>query len=227
MPAFLLAKDGDALEQQFARTFLSDFPAYEQFWISHVAPLTNRPHNINAKTDVELALIGKGPEDIAITYLHYTVLRHLTHCYQNRRNAISSIDAFTNCMIRLSSSLDPADELLSRWKNRGRDPWCEKAGEAARRAWRVRGGPASATEPVRRYRNKLLHGRINPTLHMIDPTSGREEMWAPKLNKEGRYADWRSEPSWSDFAPLDDILLESWSIVTGYLEHQWQTVLLK
>jgi hypothetical protein len=54
-----------------------EFPSYERFWQKHCVPLTNRPVDIQLKSNAELTALVKKDEDVAIAQLHYTVLRHL------------------------------------------------------------------------------------------------------------------------------------------------------
>ncbi len=65
-------------EKSYYGMFLHvEFPAYEEFWNAFVTPTTNRPNDIQSKNDAELAAIGRPPEDICISQLHYSVFRHL------------------------------------------------------------------------------------------------------------------------------------------------------
>lgn len=235
MPQLYTLRDhGDSIEQRHCSGFLaSEFPAFEIYWQKSIVPLTNRPHNIHNKTDSELAAIGKKPEDFCNSQLHYTVLVHLDHCLEIKKDAMNHLGLFTDFMVRLSSALDPADELLQRTVTPGMyDPWSEDDGRKARRKWRE--VPAIQTERVKLvkdYRNKLLHGRISPHLVVQDPATKQRSTWPVKLDKQDGYVDWRvvtgvidAQPL--DFAPAPQIMEEAWSIVLEYLDRQWKDVLL-
>jgi hypothetical protein len=93
---YTLPDDGDGYERFYYGSFLhAEFPAYEQFWSTFVTPLSNRPNNIQGKTDAELAAIGRFPEDICISQLHYSVFRHLVRAYNVRTAPPVSVDGFT------------------------------------------------------------------------------------------------------------------------------------
>jgi len=229
--SYTLAKDGDNIEQACSRTFLhSEFPSYEEFWLRFVIPVTNRPANINTKSDTELAAIGKDAHDICHSQLHYTVLRHLAHCYALRNVAAVDPEIFIDFMVRLSSALDPADELLQRFaKPKAYNPWSEDDGRAARQEWRK--SCVHRVRAVRDYRNKLLHGRVNPTIVLVHPPSGQQLFLGVRLDRQDAYIDWRlvtasTSPTNPDFVPLTTIMQEAWDLVLGYVEEQWQAALL-
>ena len=73
-----LATDGDPYERRYWHAFASKrFPAYEEFWLTEVVPLTRRdvdPRDVRFKSRAEIP-----DQDEAVTraQLHYTVLRHL------------------------------------------------------------------------------------------------------------------------------------------------------
>ena len=82
---YRLAIDGDYLERHYWGLFIKDqFPSYEKFWLDFVVPLTNRPYNIDFKTDAELTKIGKSALDLCIAQLNYSILRHLIRCFDIR-----------------------------------------------------------------------------------------------------------------------------------------------
>jgi hypothetical protein len=90
---YTLADDGDEFERSYYGLFLHhEFPAYEQFWNAFVTPLTNRLNDVQGKTDAELAAIGRSPEDICISQLHYSVFRHLVRAYDIRVAPPVSVD---------------------------------------------------------------------------------------------------------------------------------------
>src|SRR5215831_13218428 len=71
------------------------------------------------KSDTELASIGCGPEDMCLAQLHYTVLGHLSVAFNYRRISQPEAPDFTHAVIRLSSALDVADEILGRIDSQG------------------------------------------------------------------------------------------------------------
>jgi hypothetical protein len=82
---YTLAEHGDGFEQAASPAFLKrDFPAYQEYWQRYVVPLTNRPLNVQLQNDASLAAIGKGPEDVAMAQLHYTVFRQPSLCNRRR-----------------------------------------------------------------------------------------------------------------------------------------------
>jgi len=137
-----LAIDGEPLEKRSWDLFLQgQFPGYETFWQRDIVPLTNRPDNWHFKTDQELKQIGKVDRDICIAQLHYTVLVHLHRAFEIlfSRDGVGR-DELTEGIVRLSSALDVADELLERFNNpTSYDPWKDrgnKGGQGARDSWR-------------------------------------------------------------------------------------------
>jgi hypothetical protein len=146
-------------------------------------------------------------EDVAIAQLHYTVLRHLGRVFELLDDARAFTttsylanppfgrEEFFESFTRLSGVSDVADELLSRRSNPGAyDPWNERDGADARRAWRSNG--PDPLQPVRAYRNRLVHGRVVPEVYLdlLGP-HGRvvgQTLLHPRLEGVDRYLDWRT-----------------------------------
>jgi hypothetical protein len=115
-PPLSIAGDGDDWEKLYWEAFASErFPSYEDFWLAHVVPLTNRATDrlssdlrIRFRTDAELAADGRGHEDVAIAQLHYTLLLHVGRVWQllDQAHAFTSGDAGwaaffdQNCLLR-------------------------------------------------------------------------------------------------------------------------------
>jgi hypothetical protein len=115
MPYTLLA-DGDAYEQRYHPLFLhAEFPAYEEFWARFVVPLTNRGVDIHFKSDADLRVIRRGPQDICIAQLHYSVLRNLVRAFDFRGPAPGTVDLLCAAMSALVGAQDIAFDLLERF----------------------------------------------------------------------------------------------------------------
>jgi hypothetical protein len=104
-----------------------------------------------------------------------------------------------------------ADEMLERRRRLGSGTypaWDERAGKRARIAWRNReGDPLS---DIRRYRNRLVHGRVLPqwNVRVFEVGTGAfhgEQLMYPKLDRVERYLDWRPA---CDPANIDALLPE-------------------
>lgn len=232
MATYSLIPDGDRLEQTNYRLFIErEFPSYETFWINNIVSLTNRPADILFKTDAELSVGGKTQEDICIAQLHYTVLNHLARVYEFRQIKPLNFNQFTESIVRLSSATDVADELLGRYTNKGiADPWNETAGRNARNKWR---SAHKELQHIRDYRNKLVHGRIPPSIEVT--TSSGTEYHVVKIIRVKNYIDWRKifnvpESEWTkvavDFDSTNNILDFVWNEVLIYVEEMWQKHLL-
>jgi hypothetical protein len=239
MPApFTLAADGDGLEQQCKTFFLDQhFPNYEEFWIKEVVVVTNRDQispNIHFKNDAELANVQKNIHSIVFAQLHYTILRHLARAYSLNQILYPPIDIFQESMAHISSVSDIADELLERFsKHKSNqypyDPWNEKHGSNARRAWR--GGPNAPLQNIRDYRNRLVHGRMLPfALRQVAP--GKQEVLVPKIGQESAYQDWRvvTQANWgtlvTDLEGAQPVAIAAWNEVVKYCNDQWALHLL-
>src|ERR1700758_622274 len=114
---YTLPNDGDEYEKAYYGLFLhGEFSAYEEFWSAFVTPLTNRPNDIQGKTDAELAAIGRPPEDICISQLHYSVFRHLVRAYDIRVAPPVSVDGLYSGISALVGAQDTAFEVLERFR---------------------------------------------------------------------------------------------------------------
>lgn len=95
-PPFALRSDGDDYEIRYWEAFAEKlFPAYEQFWLPNIVPLTYRivdRRNVRFRSDEELERDGYGHEDLAVAQLHYTLLLHLGRVWE-RLEATASFDA--------------------------------------------------------------------------------------------------------------------------------------
>lgn len=218
--SYLLKDDGDPHERRaWFRYLKNEFPSYEPFWQTHVVPLTNRPIDGHFKSDSELPR-GKGPQDICIAQLCYTTLRHLLRCHE-LKSKCKNIDAFIEAMMRLSAALDCAFELFERLGNSGYDPWDEIKGKQAREKCRkhLRADYKEKIDPVRYYRNHLVHGRLCLVI---------EGNIVPKLGVEQKYLDWRkvtqgvSATVKQDFVTMTEVLQQGWQRVITYLECEFK-----
>jgi hypothetical protein len=250
MHPFTIADDGDEFEKQWWPQWTSDhFPSYETFWIPRVAPLTYRVtdrRNIAFRTQAELAADGYTDEDVAVAQLHYTLLRHLGRVFEvlDDARAFTVVgymanrpfgrDEFFEGFARLSGASDVADELLARRASPGAyDPWNETHGWNARSDWR-KNNP-DPLQPVRAYRNRLVHGRVVPELFVravnAQGQSIGDVLLYPRLEKVGSFIDWRvafaaaGSPS-PDFAEAALIAADAWAKVVEYVERAWTTHLL-
>jgi hypothetical protein len=231
--SFRLAIDGDDLEKKaWASLLQSSFPAYEQFWIRHVVPLTGRPSHIHFKDDATLASEGKNAEDLAIAQLHYTTLKHLCGAHRiNQSGALDEFGLFVG-LSALTGAQDVAFELLQRYTHRGDyDPWIEarprgkksdtKSGQDAQDDWKKANN--YPLQDVRDYRNKLLHGRTPPAIIRSGVIS------LPSIGVVDRYCDWRtvtnpgavSRVPEGDFQPTSMLLNCAWQHTVDYLERMW------
>lgn len=226
MPPYFLAQHGDAFEQHYWAQFLAvQFPSYERFWQNHVSPLTNRPSDIHFKDAAALQAAGLSDTDICCAQLHYTILRHLARAFEVRRSAAIDLDALTDGLARLTGAQDVAFELLERKRTPSLyDAWLEtgaRSGKAARSAWQS--ANSYPLQDTRDYRNRLLHGRMTPTVLAND-------WWVPRIGREMAYVDWRlvtTGTAWQsqlgiDLVPCRVVLDEVWSKTIAYLEASWQ-----
>jgi len=117
---FYLENDGDDFEKQYNGLFIKkEFSHYEIFWQNFITPITNRPKNVQLRSDDELKKIGRGDEDICIAQLHYTVLINLIRVYDLRHVYPLNYDQFIEGITRICSAIDVADELLQRYSKKG------------------------------------------------------------------------------------------------------------
>ena len=234
MSKYTQVKDGDDIEKYCWLRFLkTDFPHYEKFWQDYIVELTNRPQDIHFKTNQDLRTIGKNEYDICMAQLHYTVLVHLKRVYEiiEKNPKGLSKDKFMEGIIRLCASLDVADELLERFtSSRTYNPWSEQDGRSARVAWRKN---HSEMQYLRDYRNRLIHGRMQPTISIIGGTYPRHRF--PKFGKQDNYLDWRKVTGASigtggrvrnDFDAPTNLLNKTWKDTLEYLEQKWRSYLI-
>jgi hypothetical protein len=227
-----LATDGDALEQREARAFVETmFPSYERFWIAFVLPL-RIPGEIRICADRDLPR-GKGPHDVSVAQLHYSVLKHLSRLFRLTSGDPTSEDDLIEAVSRSCAASDIAFELLERFKNPTKyEPFVEEGtkgkpgGREARREWRTsQNGPL---DEIYNYRNRLLHGRLLPTI----ATGAGARLRVPRLGRETLYVDWRAVQSAqpnalaTDFMEVKAVLADVWDRLIQYLENAWMTHLL-
>lgn len=258
--AFSIESDGDDWEKRYWEAFASErFRSYEDFWLAHVVPLTNRRATdrlsgdlrIRLRTDAELAADGRGNEDVAIAQLHYTLLLHVGRVWEllDQAGAFTSDGAgwtaffdqnyFFESFTRLSGASDVADELLERRRTRGSGTyaaWDERAGRRARETWR--NGECDPLSDIRRYRNRLVHGRVIPewNVRVFEVGTGAfhgERLMYPKLDRVDDHLDWRRafDPANVDailpeFERAEVIVRQAWERVLDYAEASWRQHLL-
>lgn len=189
---YRLAIDGDGIEQYYWGLFIKNyFPSYESFWLKHVVPLTNRPDNIHFKTDEELARVNKSAKDLHIAQLSYSAMTNLGRCFDilnifkdKQRNIIEQRDFLAEGFTRLIGAQDNVFELLERKKNSTYEPFNSISGKTARNNWRNTNG--HPLEPIRRYRNNLVHGGIHSSV-----TGDANVIWFAMVGTEEKYLDWR------------------------------------
>lgn len=123
--SYSLAIHGDGAEKDLYSSLIQpSFPSYEVFWQKFVIPLTNRPSNIQIRTDSSLAEIGKTPHDVCLAQLHYSVLRHLGRAHALRQNHAFGLDHLIFTLSAIVGAQDVAFELLERFRNQASyDPW--------------------------------------------------------------------------------------------------------
>jgi hypothetical protein len=238
-PTYTLEKDGDPVEQTAWGLFVRDeWPSYETVWREYVVPITRRP-DPGFRSDEDLARFGLGPEDMGNAQLHYTTLTHLARAFSVKGAGLHTADQFTEALVRLSAATDTADELLQRATHRGEYPPFEESREP-RSAWRKANG--YRLQPLRDYRNRVLHGHLVPyevrkQIPRLDEhgnTVPVEEyvLRFPQIGKETEWRDWRSLEHLNpvlmhrDFATAGQIVQGAWEEVLAYLEEQWQAHLV-
>ena len=222
---------GDAFERHYWDLFAKDqFPSYEKFWSKFVAPLTNRPNNIDFKTDVELTKINKGASDICIAQLNYSILKHLAQCWHILRDlknnaGLEQIDLLTEGFARLVGAQDNAFELMERLNNQSNYlSFVELDGKKARDKYKK--AHNNPLQHLRSYRNSLLHGRLLPGILYGN------RFCLPNMGKEDLYLDWRlvthlsprREEYKKDFVSVLTILEKAWNETINYLEDKWRNL---
>jgi hypothetical protein len=230
-----LQADGDDYERHYDPLFLhAEFPAYEQFWTQFAIPLTNRPNDIQFKTDAGLAASGRTPQDVCIAQLHYSVFRNLVRTFDVRGAAPLTVDLLCVGMSALVGAQDTAFDLLERFRHPAQyAPWLDKR--------RVPGGPLGSREAtrawqqhdnfplqdIRDYRNNLTHGRIMPGIEIGGVIR------VPVIGREFDYLDWRRVTGvaaaalpMQDFEEPATILTDAWNRTIAYIQSKWATELL-
>jgi len=232
---YVLPTDGDEYEKLYYGKFLdAEFPAYEDFWSAFITPLTNRPNNIQGKTDAELAAIGRLPEHICISQLHYSVFRHLVRAFDVRMAPPVGVDGLYAGISALVGAQDTAFEILERFRHPGQyDPWLDRCrvkggsigGQEAQKAWKR--NDSYPLQDIRDYRNNLMHGRTMPGIFINDSPR------VPAIGHELQYLDWRRVTALApnalpvhDFAEPSDILNEAWNRTIAYFQSKWTAELL-
>jgi hypothetical protein len=233
-PIYNLRQHGDGYEKTYYDRFISkEFPSYEAFWQKFVTPLTNRPNDIHFKNDSQLAAIQRGPHNICLSQLHYSILLHLIRVFELKSMSVVSLDHLVFAMSAIVGAQDLAFELLERFKNpTSYDPWLDKkrggglgGGREAQKAWKDNNN--YPLQHIRDYRNNLVHGRMSPWI------ASSTEFYFPKVGKELNYFDWRkitNRPRGSlpisDFATGKEVLNSAWRETTSYFESKWNSELL-
>lgn len=230
MSEITLQNDGDSFEKYYYELFIrKDFPSYEKFWLKFVVPLTNRPKDIHFKSNDELEELGLGDQEICISQLHYSIVRHLARVSDIKTMQPLNINGLTEGMVRLVGAQDIVFELLERFLNLSAyDPWLpvgERGSKSARQAWQRREN--YPLQDIRNYRNNLVHGRI--TSSIID-----KDCYVPKIGLENKYFDWRlvtdnprvRELIGTDFIASNELLEGAWNQTIGYIEENWIHYLL-
>ncbi|HNR90653.1 MAG TPA: hypothetical protein PKM65_20120 [Spirochaetota bacterium] len=230
---YSLKVDGDYFEKTYYNTIiLKDFPSYEIFWVKYITLLTNRPKNIQLKTDSELQLIGKSHHELCLAQLHYTVLRQLIRTFQVTATNPFTTDHLIFSISTLIGAQDCAFELLERFSKPTKyDPWINKK----QKGQNINGGKEAQTEwkrknkyplqKIRDYRNHLVHGRTMPGIII----NGEE--YIPKVGKEMIYSDWRvvtnaNNLPLSDFDKPKVIINYTYGETIKYFEEAWKKYLL-
>jgi len=242
-----LTENGDKFEREAYPLFVQNqFPSYETFWRKFIIQLTNRVENIN---DINLTIdsklterfpldsIEKIHERMAISQLHYSVLRMLFKAYKQVAKVDKDLDSLENCFSHLYSALDISAELFARYerfKNNlpiDDDPFNPKtsvdSSKKMRREWQRNNSYPKAIEEIRHYRNMMLHGQMfacsaNPAGVLSLPNVGKME----------NYIDWRTvfesykTGCTQDFMWSKDIADKAFNAVIYFLEQEWQKQIL-
>lgn len=235
---FRLEQDGDFVEKHYWEKFLKEkFPSYEKYWQSRIVPITNRPLNINFKSNSELQKLGFNDEDICLAQLHYTLFRHMARSFDIfkflncKEHDLFDSDYFSEGFFHIVAAQDVAFEFLQRLKKpRFYDPWASMKKESpdkkvasfeARKTW-IKDNHEPLND-IRQYRNHLTHGRIAPK--MIH----NSKIYMPKIGSEIKFLDWRTLNglinSAEDFQPINFILDNAWHETISYFENEWKILL--
>ncbi|HPR58596.1 MAG TPA: hypothetical protein PK915_09530 [Bacteroidales bacterium] len=232
---YQIVADGDSVEKYYWPIFLEDrFPSYEKYWQLRIVPLTNRPKNINFKSDSELQKLGFNDEDICLAQLHYTIFRHMARSFEickhleSKEHDLFYSDYLSEGFYHIVAAQDVAFEFLQRLKKTSfYDPWASKKKESlsnkeasfeARRTW-IKENHEPLNE-IRQYRNNITHGRIIPK--MIQ----NSKIYMPRIGYESKYLDWRTlnehGTKLSDFDAIDVILNVAWERTISYFDKEWE-----
>ena len=201
---FNLIEDGDYFEKIGYNLFIKQkFPSYESFWKKFVVSLTNRPNNINTKSDKDIAILFPGEniekiqERVAIIQLHYSVFRMMLKAYFLLSTTDKDINSIENCFSHLYSALDISAELFARYdrlKNGTiiqNSPFNQEIAMIdsikLRRDWEKLNPYTGDIKNIREYRNQMIHGRTIG--HIVTPAG--KFIILPRLGKQDDYLDWR------------------------------------
>jgi hypothetical protein len=220
---------GESVEKKNIDFIQKNFPKYEEWWKQNVVPITNRPNNIHFKTESELHMMGKGYADIMLAQMSYTVLIHLIslnklisdgdlnhkdNFYEFFSRASALIDVTCDfCVIRLDQTLKseldskPNLRVVSIKINKQVKEYSHLVNDF------------SLVEPIKTYRNSLLHGVMPPSLNGQYPI----------LDKISVYEDWRfvTDPQMrpsdieNDFDSPQSIAENAFEIVLNFLNSNW------
>ena len=241
MPEYRLRTDGDVIEREYCDVFiLRDFPSYEVFWQRFVTPLSRRPENIQLKDHGQLAAAGRTDLDICLAQLHYSILLHLVRAYDLLHQEPVKADQLLFGLTALCGAQDIAFELLERFQNPKKYPaWpimnngkLQDPGMKAQKNWQ--NSHDHPLQDIRDYRNRLVHGRMPPTIVWTDHRNNVLLHNLPRIGLESQYFDWRkvtlastaAQMPHGDFADAKQILAQAWQSTTAYLEGTWKTYLL-
>lgn len=242
---FNLLENGDALERYAYPLFLRDsFPSYEKFWQLFIAPLTNRPENINTKSDEEIQKIFPNEtlevihEKVVILQLHYSVLSKLVNAYGNiipAKKEMFAVESFFSCIY---SALDISAEMFGRFNNlKNRkvnsdafNPFLSvKISRKIRKEWQEQHPYTPKLKNARDYRDLILHGFVFASI--ATPQAGFIAL--PKPDKIENYLDWRkvfnskqSKEELINFLYTGDITNSLFEETINFLESEWQKNLL-
>lgn len=228
MNRITLENNGDNVEKFYYHRFIAkEFPSYETFWLNFIVPTTNRPDDINFKSDQELKSMGRGDHDICISQLHYSVLRHLVRAFDIKSQSQNplTLDGLTEGMVRLVGTQDIAFELLERCRTGQYDPWLSVESRKARKTWQ--NNHHYPLQEIRNYRNHLVHGRLLPGVICGD-------VFVPKIGIEENYFDWRlitNNPNieqliGGELISTREVLENAWNQTVRYLEINWRENLI-
>lgn len=237
---YQIVTDGDSVEKYYWPIFLEDkFPSYEKYWQMRIVPLTNRPKNINFKSDSELQKQGFTDEDICLAQLHYTIFRHMARSFEicrflaGKEHDLFYSDYLSEVFFHIVAAQDVAFEFLQRLKKPGfYDPWASMRNEShcnkeasfeARKRW-IKDNNRPLKD-IRQYRNHLAHGRITPKKIQ------NSKIYMPKIGYESKFLDWRTlnelDMINTDFESIDVIANIAWGRTICYFEKEWKSSMIQ